>query len=141
MNTSPDSTAGEKAAEKPPLNLGPLIPLGMFFAVMTGALVYTSVGNSARFEDDRLTGSADLVREQMDGSPTDQITRVVMPTRGAAQLAWVEYDADDWSMCVSVGDGRPDESRFLIFGEAGDYAIQDGICPDDRTLDTPTEAS
>lgn len=90
-------------------------------------------------EADHLTRAADHVREQMDGAATDQVSRTVLPMRNASLIAWVDYDTNDWSMCLFTSDGSPtaEGSNHLIFSGTGQYVVEHGSCPDTRTLDVP----
>jgi hypothetical protein len=90
-------------------------------------------------EADHLTQAADHVRVQMDGADTDQVSRTVLPMRNASIIAWVDYDTDDWSMCLFTSDGSPtaEGSNHLIFSGTGQYVVEHGSCPDTRTLDIP----
>ena len=133
-DTSPDPTT--EATPSVWRAVAPIIGLPVaFFGVL--AIILANAG--AGIEADHLTHAADHVREQMDGAETEQVSRAVLPVRNASIIAWVDYDADDWSMCLFTSDGSPtaEGSHHLIFDGTGEYVVQHGSCPDTRTLDIP----
>lgn len=117
-----------------------LIPIALIVAVGLSALLYVTLGNSARFNDSWLTSSADHIRTQMDGSPTEQITRAAIPPRNSniTYRGWTNHDDTQWAMCLNTGEVDDDnETRHLIFTATGPYRIRNGACPAIRTLTAP----
>lgn len=113
------------------------IPLALLLTVAFGGLIFTTLGNSARFDDPRLREAADHVRAQMDGSPAEQVTRAITPPRLdlIVYRGWTIHEGDQWAMCLNTGTIDDDnESRHLIFTATGPYKIHDGACPTTRTL-------
>lgn len=120
--------------------LAPFAPIAIIVTVGLGALIFTTLGNSARFDDHRLRESADHIRAQMDGSPADQIIRTVTPPRLdlIVYRGWTIHEGNQWAMCLNTGQIDDDsESRHLIFTATGPYRIHDGACPATRTLAVP----